>query len=129
MLILHLALISLLALTSKTAAVSIPGSITRRALSLSSKTLPISIPQNSLISRVNPQDHPDWAGNLKLDDCMRASGLLNARVAYYDPKKVWIFWSRRWVVQPSRDNWELPFGTNYSRLYSVSFSEQFANGA
>lgn len=40
-----------------------------------------------------------------------------------------MFWSRRWVEQPSQDNWELPFGTNYGGLHPVSFSEQFANRA
>lgn len=106
---------------------SIPGSMTRRTTSLSSRTLPISIPQNSPIFRVNPQDHPDWAGEFKSDDCMRASGLLNGRVAYYDPQKKWIFWSKRWVVKPSQDDWELPFGTTYGGLHPVSSSEKSAD--
>jgi len=60
---------------------------------------------------------------------MRASGLLNGRVAYYDPNKIWTFWSKRWVVQPEHDDWELPFGTTCGGLHPVSFSEQLANVA
>lgn len=117
MLILHLALISLLALTSKTAAVSIPGSITRRAPSLSSTPPSIPILPNSQVTEVDPKDHPDWAGELKPDDCRHAYGLMNGRVAYYNPKKVWMFWSRRWVIQPEHAILKLPFGTNYGGFH------------
>jgi len=85
------------------------------------------MPHNSPIQKVDPQDHPDWGGNFNSNDCMRAYGLLNARVAYYDPKKEWMFWSRRWVIEPLQDYWGLPFGTSYGGLHPVSLSEQSAN--
>lgn len=52
---------------------------------------------------------------LKPDGCRYAYGLMNGRLAYCS--QVWMFWSRLWVVQPEYDNWELPFGTNYSGFH------------
>ncbi|KAL8805648.1 MAG: hypothetical protein Q9223_003006 [Gallowayella weberi] len=62
---------------------------------------------------VDPGRHPDWAGDMNLGDCVRARGLFNGRIAYYDPEERIIFWSRKWTKIPDGDQFELPFGAKY----------------
>ncbi|KAL8797092.1 MAG: hypothetical protein Q9182_007245 [Xanthomendoza sp. 2 TL-2023] len=71
-----------------------------------------TIPWNIDFARVNPGRHPDWAGDMNPSDCVRARGFFNGRIAYYDPKKRMIFWSRKWTIIPDGDQFELPFGAN-----------------
>ncbi|KAL8856833.1 MAG: hypothetical protein Q9178_006550 [Gyalolechia marmorata] len=63
--------------------------------------------------RVDPSQHPDWAGVMHMSDCAKARYYFNGRVEFYNPKKVITFWSRRWTVQPPEDEFELPFGVKY----------------
>lgn len=64
---------------------------------------------------INPSLHPDWAGDLQFSDCTKARYYFNGRVAFYNPKKTITFWSRKWTVRPEGDEFELPFGTRYSK--------------
>lgn len=36
---------------------------------------------------INPQDHPDWAGDFNLDDCKRANGFMNGRLPTTIPRE------------------------------------------
>ncbi|KAI4198694.1 MAG: hypothetical protein LQ346_002714 [Caloplaca aetnensis] len=63
--------------------------------------------------RVDPTQHPDWAGVMHLSDCAKARFYFNGRVAFYDPQKSMTFWSRRWTVRPPGNEFELPFGAKY----------------
>ncbi|KAL8911382.1 MAG: hypothetical protein Q9171_003428 [Xanthocarpia ochracea] len=63
--------------------------------------------------RVDPSQHPDWAGVMHLSDCAKARYYFNGRVAMYNPKKVMTFWSRTWTVRPLENEFELPFGMKY----------------
>lgn len=65
--------------------------------------------------RVDPTQHPDWAGVMHLSDCAKARFYFNGRVAFYDPQKSMTFWSRRWTVRPPGNEFELPFGAKYSK--------------
>lgn len=47
---------------------------------------------------------------------------MNGRVAHVNPERHWTFWSRKWVVEPSGDQWELPFGTRYGICFPLSSS-------
>ncbi|KAL8684837.1 MAG: hypothetical protein Q9224_006107, partial [Gallowayella concinna] len=80
------------------------------------KPVPGTSPGNIDVSRVNPDKHPDWAGVMNPSDCVRARSLFNGRIAYYDPEKRMIFWSRTWTIIPEGDQFELPFGAKYSVL-------------
>ncbi|KAL8679277.1 MAG: hypothetical protein Q9186_004421 [Xanthomendoza sp. 1 TL-2023] len=77
------------------------------------KPVPGTSPGNIEVSRVNPGKHPDWAGVMNPSDCVRARSLFNGRIAYYDPEKRMIFWSRTWTIIPEGDQFELPFGAKY----------------
>ncbi|KAI4254540.1 MAG: hypothetical protein L6R42_007150 [Xanthoria sp. 1 TBL-2021] len=68
--------------------------------------------------RVDTSLHPQWAGVMDPDDCVKARALLGGRVAFYNPHWLMVFWSRRWTVQPEGDYaFELPFGVRYSEYF------------
>ncbi|KAI4268701.1 MAG: hypothetical protein L6R38_007746 [Xanthoria sp. 2 TBL-2021] len=92
--------------------------ISRTQLSGANTTSPI----DPLISNVgiDPSRHPDWAGVMQLSDCEKARNYFNGRVAFYNPKKPMTFWSQRWTVRPPGDEFELPFGTRYSKSRNLS---------
>ena len=116
MLPLHSLFLSLLIIVPTTAAIrplTLPNTLSK----------PIAFRATSTESNsVNPDNFPDWAGDFNLDDCLRAQGLLNGRIAYWDPTIEWTFWSRRWVTKPEGNQWELPFGTRYRERPSLSSS-------
>lgn len=72
--------------------------------------------------RVDTSLHPQWAGIMHPDDCVKARALLGGRVAFYNPHWLMVFWSRRWTVQPEGDYaFELPFGVRYSEYFLPLF--------
>lgn len=113
MISLHFLILILLNLTSTiiTLYVSVPANVSSGPPSTAQP--PSFNPVNSLPGIVDPSYYTDWAGNLDPDDCTRAYGLLNGRIAYWNPATRWTFWSRRWVIQPEGLQWELPFGASY----------------
>ena len=93
-------------------------------VSITTAILPLTLPNtlskptafSQVISQgegVDTDKHPDWAGNWDPEDCIRAQGLFNGRISYWDPAIRWTFWSRRWETMPEGQQWELPFGTRY----------------
>ncbi|KAI4215942.1 MAG: hypothetical protein L6R36_009356, partial [Xanthoria steineri] len=77
---------------------------------------------------INPFFHPDWAGDLQFSDCTKARYYFNGRVAFYNPKKIITFWSRKWTVRPEGDEFELPFGMRYKTCtILVRMAKDFGN--
>ncbi|KAL8919557.1 MAG: hypothetical protein Q9172_004932 [Xanthocarpia lactea] len=105
--------LSILLVTLTSVAISIPNpteaSITQPSGSNTNSTSGLL---NSTL-RIDPTQHPDWAGVMHPSDCAKARYYFNGRVGMYNPKKVMTFWSRTWTVQPPGDEFELPFGTKY----------------
>ena len=115
MLSLNIFSIVLYTLLCTTIAANIPTPANGLTQSLPSGVDTGSAPANAPIYPVDVQENPNWSGTFKADDCRRARGLLEGRVAYYDPRIEWTFWSREWLVIPpsTSQHWELPFGARY----------------
>lgn len=107
----YLALLPLvLALTSTSlaAVISVPASLAASGNA--------SLTQADSNVVVDPEKHPDWAGDLKPKDCIAAWNLFKERVQAYPQTLPIMFWSATLGKRP-RDfpNFQLPFGTQFGK--------------
>ncbi|KAL8641028.1 MAG: hypothetical protein Q9228_002118 [Teloschistes exilis] len=97
-------------------ALALPCAITAASVPVSSgKDMALMPIKNGPVLRVDPDQNPDWAGEMNPLDCKRVRTLVGGRIAFYPPTEKFTFWSRigRSVPPPGKE-FELPFGFTYN---------------
>lgn len=100
-------------------ALALPCAITAASVPVSSgKDMALMPIKNGPVLRVDPDQNPDWAGEINPLDCKRVRTLMGGRVAFYPPTEKFMFWSRIGrSVPPPGNEFELPFGFTYSECF------------